>query len=156
SIRHGTGQLRSKGFRFPSTNLFCRSMNMCQGTVEDTERRRGFGLVRTLLLLSLSIWSLSLPAEAQQNLGSIVGTVTDPSGAVVLGVLVTARHISTGIVNKVTTNAAGAYTLLDLKIGEYELSLGATGFKTLKQGVRVEAGVTAKLDFQLLVGEASQ
>jgi len=129
---------------------------MCQGTVEDTERRRGFGVVRTLLLLGLSIWSLSLPAEAQQNLGSIVGTVTDPSGAVMPGVSVTARHVSTDTVTKVTTNADGAYTLLDLKIGEYALSLGATGFKTLKQEVLVEAGVTAKLDFKLLVGEASQ
>jgi hypothetical protein len=94
---------------------------------------------------------------AQTGLGNITGRVTDPTGAVVPGVLVTAIDTTTGIQTKSTSNSAGYYELLHLSPGPYTLEASAPNFKKLiRVGITVQVEDRIGLDLQLEVGNVSQ
>ena len=61
---------------------------------------------------------------------TLSGTVTDPSGAVLPGVTITAKHLATGVVTTSVTNSQGAFTIAGLAVGLYEISSSLEGFKT--------------------------
>ncbi|MBM3769319.1 MAG: carboxypeptidase regulatory-like domain-containing protein, partial [Acidobacteria bacterium] len=87
----------------------------------------------------------------------ILGNVIDPSGAVVPNAKVKARRTATGQVREAATNSEGNYTFPLIDIGEYVVSVEATGFKTQeKRGVTVELQQKARLDFRLDVGSATE
>src|SRR5258705_13007590 len=67
---------------------------------------------------------------AQTFRGTILGTVTDPNGAVVPNATVTAKNVGTGIERTTTADAFGNYTLAELQIGTYELKVQGSGFQT--------------------------
>ncbi|MGA7857531.1 MAG: carboxypeptidase-like regulatory domain-containing protein, partial [Terracidiphilus sp.] len=75
-----------------------------------------------VMLLCISI------AIGQTVTGSITGEVTDPSGAVVPGVQVTAHNLDTGVDTPATTNSAGLYRIEFLPIGRYQVTVQANGF----------------------------
>jgi outer membrane receptor protein involved in Fe transport len=80
---------------------------------------------------SMLLWFvLATPAAAQITSGTILGSITDPSGAVLQGVSVSATHDDTGLVRSVKTDAAGDYLLANLPIGRYHLRMEQEGFKT--------------------------
>jgi hypothetical protein len=94
---------------------------------------------------------------AQENVGEIAGVVSDPTGARVPNASVTARSLSRGVQLEVSTNADGAYSFPSLPIGEYTLTAGASGFKTLERpSVRVVSAVTSTIDFELQLGQSSE
>ena len=97
----------------------------------------------TLLLLFALLSISALPVFAQTFRGKIVGTITDPQGAVVAGANVKARNTGTGIERLTTTDEAGNYAIAELPIGDYEVSIDVTGFRPAKvSNVKVEvAGV---------------
>ena len=74
--------------------------------------------------------SLSVPAFAQRTTATIRGTVTDESGAVVEGAKVTAVGAETGLNREFTTNDAGSYSIRDLPVGLYILTVEKEGFST--------------------------
>ena len=76
----------------------------------------------------------AIPLIAQVGgTGSIQGTVTDPSGAIVAGATVTATNIATGVTTVHTTTDAGFYVLPLLTPGEYSVTVKAAGFQTLTE-----------------------
>jgi len=83
-------------------------------------------------ILGITILALlgSLVAFAQT--GSIIGTVTDKSGAVIQGASVTVTSLDTKATHVVTTTGTGAYTLTNLPVGRYEITVKKDGFRTLK------------------------
>ncbi|MGH9432228.1 MAG: carboxypeptidase-like regulatory domain-containing protein, partial [Terriglobia bacterium] len=89
-------------------------------------------LLRTLLLSAtigvLTVALVPTPLHAQAT-GEILGTVTDPSGAVVPGVTVTATRTATGISRSTVTSATGTYTLARLLVGTYTVTAKSNGFK---------------------------
>jgi hypothetical protein len=98
-----------------------------------------------------------LSVYAQQNVGSIKGTVQDPSGGAIPGAIVVARDEATGVERKTVTNKAGAYAFPQLDIGFYTLTVSATGFKTTERSsIRIIAGVALTFDIQLTLGQISQ
>ncbi|PYV85714.1 MAG: hypothetical protein DMG05_22105 [Acidobacteria bacterium] len=102
---------------------------------------------------------LSFPASlsAQTTFATITGTVTDPTGAVVPGVTVTATNLSTNVPTTVKTNEAGVYTIATLKEGIYRLAAQNTGFKELVvENVTLEARDHRRLDLRLELGEVTQ
>jgi hypothetical protein len=97
-----------------------------------------------------------LNAQTTISTGSIQGSVTDPSGAVVSGAKISISNKATGRVLTVTSTAAGAYTSGALTPGNYTLRVEAAGFKTSEVPITVEVGVTAPGNVKLQVGQTSQ
>ena len=78
------------------------------------------------------------PASGQVLYGSMVGTVTDQSGALVPGTAVTVTNTSTGLSRQTTTNEAGYYSIPNLLEGSYDLSVSLSGFKPyVQKGISV-------------------
>src|SRR5262245_47367778 len=67
-------------------------------------------------------------AQESINYGSVSGRVTDPSGAVVQGAEVTARHVDTNLTSKARTDAMGRFRLPYLRLGAYEIKTHVQGF----------------------------
>jgi Carboxypeptidase regulatory-like domain len=108
-----------------------------------------------LLLFSFSMTALPSQAWAQSSpTGSLNGVVQDPNGAVLPGVSVTIRNISTGLTRTTNTNDEGRWTYQSLPVGAYEITYQVTGFKTLKRDhVEVEAAVPRTLEDKMEVGQ---
>ena len=106
----------------------------------------------TLLLCSTTF----LVAQTTVGTGSIVGTVTDPSGAVVSGAKVTIANMATGQANELTTNLSGAYNSGALAPGQYRVQISAKGFSSVSQIVTVLVGNTATINPRLELGQPTQ
>ncbi|MGA2347742.1 MAG: alpha-2-macroglobulin family protein, partial [Candidatus Sulfotelmatobacter sp.] len=90
------------------------------------------------------------------GLAEIVGTVTDPSGAVVAGANVNAREVSTGKTRTVSANDAGQFDLAGLAAGRYEVQVSAAGFKVASRELTVQPRDRAVLSVNLAIGAASE
>ncbi|MCC6292219.1 MAG: TonB-dependent receptor [Bryobacterales bacterium] len=96
-----------------------------------------------ILLFACALAALTL---AQTITSSIVGSVTDPSGAAVAGAAVTLTHVSTGAERQTKTGSRGDFVFTSLQLGEYNVSVTASGFKRLeKRGVPLSAQETVAL-----------
>ena len=96
-------------------------------------------------------------AQAQEFRGSITGTVSDKSAAVLPGVTVTGTNVDTGVGTTAITNADGGYLLPFLTPGSYSVTAELMGFKKLvRQGVAVRIGDRLTLDLALEVGAIAE
>lgn len=94
--------------------------------------------------------------EAQSDRGTIRGTVTDPSEAVISGAKVIATSLERGDAREVTTNESGIFVIPELKAGLYQLAVEASGFKrTSVENVKVDVQGTQSLEVKLEIGEIS-
>ncbi len=113
--------------------------------------------------MSKRVWLLCaflvlLPCFAgAQTYGSISGTVTDPSGAVVPGAAVTATETGTNAVTTTKSNSEGRYQLLQLRPGGYTITVEATGLKRLSRlGIKLDVAGRITLDLPMEVGGTSE
>lgn len=105
----------------------------------------------------LCLLSVAPSAHGQSIYGSIYGTVTDSSGAVVPGATVTVTDVTKNTSTKVRTNASGNYTVQNLIPDTYNISITFTGFRTFAQtGVHLFADTSVRIDAKLSAGGASQ
>ncbi|MGH9828997.1 MAG: carboxypeptidase-like regulatory domain-containing protein, partial [Blastocatellia bacterium] len=89
--------------------------------------------------------------------GSISGIVTDPSGAVIPGAVVTATETATGVASTVQTDGSGYYSFPNLSVGNYTIQIQAGGFKLFQQtAIHIDANSAIRVDAKLEVGEASE
>ena len=96
-------------------------------------------------------------AVAQSDRGTITGTITDPTTAVVPGAAIHARNTAMGSEYDTVSTATGNYTLLSLPAGIYDLTVSATGFnKHIQQGITVEVVQTSRVDVVLQLGSTSE
>jgi hypothetical protein len=96
-------------------------------------------------------------ARAQTITATIVGTVTDSSGAVIANAAVTATDVQTGVVTATRTNQEGIYTIRFLQIGRYTVAVEAPGFsKQSTNDFNLEVQQEARVDVKLTVGAESQ
>ncbi|HVW77009.1 MAG TPA: TonB-dependent receptor [Alloacidobacterium sp.] len=110
-----------------------------------------------LLTLLLMLSSLCMPAVAQVDQGTITGTVTDMTGAVVPNAQVTLTSTDTGLVLKTTTNQSGVYVFSPLKIGNYTVDASAQGFATSTlSGLVLNINQRLSADVKLQPGNVSQ
>jgi hypothetical protein len=94
-----------------------------------------------------------MAAFAQSDRGTITGTVQDPAGGVIPTAAVVARHAETGSQYQTTTTSTGNYTLPQLPLGSYDVTVEAPGFeKFVQQGIRIFAAQTERIDITLRVG----
>lgn len=108
-------------------------------------------------LLAIAVLALAPRAGAQISSAAISGMVTDASNAAVPGVGVSLKNIETGMQRSTITDAFGRYRVLELPVGEYELTASKDGFqKTVHGGIELSVGQEATLDFKLQVGAVQQ
>jgi hypothetical protein len=89
--------------------------------------------------------------------GGISGTVSDPTGAVIGGVNVTATNAAQGLVTKATTDASGFYNFPRLSVGTYDIQVESPGFAPQKKsGIAVDADAAVRMDFSLAVAEQNE
>lgn len=94
---------------------------------------------------------------AQQQLGSIQGTITDQTGAVLPGVTVEVTNVATNVARTTVSNDAGVYRMPSLDPGRYEVKATLEGFRGVHQrDVIVSVGATVGLNFQLQAGQVSE
>jgi hypothetical protein len=114
-----------------------------------------FGLLLRIALTALFlIFPIILRAAAN---GSLSGTLTDPSGAVVQGATISLVNAALGSEYKAISNGEGSYSFPTLPVGRYDLTIEAQGFKTQKKtNLTVDTDAALKLDTVLSVGEQSE
>jgi hypothetical protein len=110
------------------------------------------------LVGTLGLATLGTPtAYAQDTTATILGAVTDPSGATVANADVKVTNTQTGIVVAVTTSDSGAYTVPQLNPGTYSVNIKVNGFQTANiPSLAVSAGDRRRADVVLTIGAASE
>jgi hypothetical protein len=110
---------------------------------------------RLAILFAFLFVGFAIPALAQE--ATIVGTVTDPTGAAVPNATITITDTDTGVARSLPTNSDGQYVAPDLIIGHYNVRVKATGFKGSEQKNLVLAvGDRVRIDFKLVVGSVQE
>lgn len=105
----------------------------------------------------LVLLALPLLAHGQSSEGTVLGSVTDPSGAVMPNVNITVTNALTGSVKTLTTNDDGQYVVPNLAIGKYDVRAEAAGFKAQEsKGITLNVNDRTRVDFQMTVGAASE
>jgi Carboxypeptidase regulatory-like domain/TonB dependent receptor len=94
---------------------------------------------------------------AQVDTATISGSVKDPSGAVIVGASVQVKNPNTGFTLSLSTNGQGIYSAPNLKVGSYEVTVGANGFQTVtRSNIEVRVQDHLNVNFDLQVGQATQ
>jgi Carboxypeptidase regulatory-like domain len=111
-------------------------------------RATGCCVAMGLLVATSSAWA---------QVGTVTGIVTDAGGSVVPGALVTATNVETAASRHTISSSAGVYTLVGLSPGDYRIDVELSGFRPARrEGVRLETGETARLDFTFTIGDVSE
>src|SRR5437879_4700556 len=122
---------------------------------------RGFSeMFRALLALCFFLALILFPsvaANAQVTGATLSGTVTDTSGAVIPGVMVSIKNRGTGVVRNVSSDEAGFYSAPNLQAGSYDVTASAAGFSTASQSnIPLTVGAQQQLNISMKVGETVQ
>jgi len=100
---------------------------------------------------------LSIPLRAQVAGATLSGTVVDATGAVVANAKLSIKNTGTNIVQEVSSDVSGLYSIPNLLPGTYEVTISAPGFSNEKEtGITLGVGELRRLDFSLRVGQISQ
>jgi Carboxypeptidase regulatory-like domain/TonB-dependent Receptor Plug Domain len=115
-------------------------------------------MVRFVAVASLFILAaIGSSAYAQTFRGTVLGSVTDSSGLAVSGATVTVKNTGTGLLRTVTTGDDGSYSVPELPIGTYSVTVERSGFKLgLVNGISVEVSIERRADVILQPGDVSQ
>ena len=117
-------------------------------------KRRRFAFV-PVAVSALLLMLLPFGIQAQTDTGSIAGTVTDPTGAVIPGAAVTATNTDNGLKLSAISNNAGQFTILAVPRGSYAVQASANGFEISSAKVAVAVTTTQTVNFQLRPAGAS-
>lgn len=116
------------------------------------DSRRGW-----ILALLCAVLLVAASASAQVDQGSVTGTVTDASGAIIPNAEVTLTDTGTGLAFQRTTSASGVYTFTPVKVGNYQLKVSAPGFRsTLRENLRVDVSQRLGVDVALQPGGVNE
>src|SRR6266568_6549999 len=132
--------MHTKGFAVPAAGYLIKLWHMSMAV-----------LLGTILL------GFSAPVKGQAVNATLLGTVTDTSGAVVAAAKVTATEMKTGLSRSTTTNDSGNYLFADLPPGQYEVATEKPGFKKgVRSGVEVVVNTDTRVNFALEPGAINE
>ena len=112
-------------------------------------------LFRILSLVAMSLAAVAVHAAQGGNAGSVRGTVTDPSGAVIPGATVHLTNAISGLDRSITTDATGQFEIDNVPFNNYQLSVSASGFAPLSQNLVLRSAVGTSMKLTLPVLGAS-
>jgi hypothetical protein len=125
--------------------------------VTDVLSVRNLDLRKIQFAVLALLLAFPLAAAAQVTTATIVGTISDPGGAILPGAQVTARNVDTGLTRTVISGESGAYRLEFLPVGNYVLEVTANGLqKTTRSGIVLQVNDTVRVDFSLTVGKVTE
>ena len=137
-------------------------MSLCTFNLSQWRRKATGGLSARLcskfvIAVASCILLYSLPAAAQASYGSVTGTVTDPTKAVVPGVAITLVNTGTSESHTVKTDNHGSYQFVDVLPGVYKLTFERQGFKKMERAdVEVKTSTVTRFDLAMEVGAVEQ
>src|SRR3984893_16412519 len=109
------------------------------------------------LVCGLAVSAVCVPTFSQGTAGRILGSVTDQTGAVVVGATVTIVDTQRNLTRTLTTDSAGEYSAPNLLPGAYTIRAGFQGFKTAERsGITLEVGQDLRVDLTLQPGEQTE
>jgi len=115
--------------------------------------RQTWAILRFFVVLS----GTSMIASAQTDQGTIIGIVTDTSGAVVSGARVTLTSVDTGFTLTRQTDPSGVYTFSPIKIGAYRILVNAPGFAQMRrENLHLDIQQRLQVNFELKPGAATE
>ena len=107
--------------------------------------------------VAVIVVAMLVPSAWGQATGSILGTVSDTTGGVIMGARVSATNVGTNVSREAVTNHAGYYQIDNLLPGEYVVNTEMSGFKkAVSPKFELQVAQSARLDLALEVGEVSQ
>ena len=108
------------------------------------------------LFITLGLALTATAATAQTHLGSIRGTITDPSGLAVADVPLTFMHEETSLTRTVSTGSAGAFSVSQLAPGAYRMEVELAGYKKFVNRTTLQVNQHLRLDVALEIGEVTE
>ena len=112
---------------------------------------------RRLALTAILVLAAGPEAFSQVETARITGVITDSTGAVIPGARIAFVHVDTNTQSATTSDEAGRYLSVPLRIGEYRVEVESDGFKrAVRSGVVLQVQQTAALDFALEIGAVSE
>lgn len=118
---------------------------------------KGIGLLALLPLLVAALLLAPSTSHAQTTAATIVGDITDPSGAAIPGATVVVTNEGTGVAREAVTNEVGQYRVAPLNPATYEVRVETAGFKTqVRGGVVLQVSDIVEVDFTLELGEVTE
>src|ERR1041385_4750543 len=117
-----------------------------------------FNRITRLLLIPVSLAILLVAGvQAQTAVSTIVGTVVDPTGAIVPNASVVARNVDTGIERTTKTTTEGFYRFDSLPPGVYDVHIEATGFaKADVKGIKLQVGERRDVNVNLIISDVTE
>jgi Carboxypeptidase regulatory-like domain len=122
--------------------------------MESLNRVRHASLAVALVILGLAIFCSD--AKSQSGAGSIQGTVTDQTGAVIPGATIHVVNNATGVAANAKTNAVGFYQVPGLFTGSYTLTISAPNMKSYRAGVQLQVAQAAVINPVMSTGPVTQ
>jgi len=108
-------------------------------------------------VVGFAVLLMGLPLFSQINTGRLLGTVTDQTGGVIAGAMVTVTNSQTGVARNLVADDAGEYNAPNLTPGMYTVKVTANGFQTFeRQNIELGVGQDARIDAQLTPGQVTQ
>jgi hypothetical protein len=112
---------------------------------------------RPSILVALSLALLTTCGWSQTQLGTVFGTITDPTGAVITGAQVTVSSVSTGLKREAVSDMKGQYHVVGLPTGKYTVRIDKEGFQTeIREGIAISASDAVAINLTLQVGRVPQ
>ena len=113
--------------------------------------------VQTVVLLAVFVIFGTVPSSAQVLYGSLVGTVTDGSGAVIPGASISAINTETGFGMDSSSGGDGLFRIVNVQIGNYDVTVTSDGFRTHNEAnVTISANSVARVDIALVIGQVTE
>ena len=129
---------------------------ICSIEIKARWSKRGRRLLSLQVVIGCFAYFIST-AMCQTTFGSVVGSVTDSSGAALAGASVTLTSVGTNEARKMTANASGVYSFADLQPGTYKVDVDDPGFKHVTiNDIGVLTGGTTRANAVLQVGGQSE
>ncbi len=115
------------------------------------------GFRRSVVLLAVAVLACAAPSSGQVLYGSLVGIVTDGTGAVVPGAEISAVSNATGLELSTSSGADGLFRIVNVQVGGYDVSLTSEGFRThTAANVSVTANEVTRVDVELVLGQVTE
>src|SRR5579884_3866109 len=144
-------------FMSPTWKVWSFSSAAYQASNRTSNRQPAYIAITLLMLSMCLVFSATVCLAQSTNAGTVVGTVTDPSGAVISGANLTLTDKTTNTVRTTTSSDTGRYVFTNVNPGTYDLTVKHAGFAEGRVArLRVEVGQQVTANVPLRVGGATE